>query len=220
LKGKGSVQPKPEPDQQFRDAEFCRLVLQIIAELSPCPEPTLFVVAGTHGLQRFTNGSLEELGKLLGKCLEELKARGLVEEVEGSQLVIVPARSAVDDILDLKANLELQPQATREKLGESAEDQDILVLTAENELQPQSMRQAFDRPIGCEDILDLPTKLEVHEDEHILDLTAQAPRPSKLDKPTNQQFQTKDTATGSPKRAPEPTREEIIDAMRRFISDD
>jgi hypothetical protein len=174
-------------------------VLGIIAELSPCPEPTLFVVAATRGLQRFTNGSLEELGKLLGKCVEELKARGLVKEVEGSQLVIVPARSAVDD-------------------------DDILVLTAENELQPQSVRQAFDRPIGCEDILDLPTKLEVHEDEHILDLTAelelQAPPPSKLDKPTNQQFQTKDTATGSPKRAPEPTREEIIDAMRRFISDD
>jgi hypothetical protein len=129
-----------------------------------------------------------------------------------------------DDILDLRSDVELQLQSTREKLAESTEDQAILLLTADDELQPQSARQASDRQIECEDILDVPAELDVHEDEHILDLTAelelQAPPPSKPDKPTNQQFQTKDTTTGSPKRADEPTREEIIDAMRRFISDD
>jgi hypothetical protein len=39
--------------------------------------------------------------------------------------------------------------------------------------------------------------------------------------PTNQkQLQTQAQVTDSPKRAPEPTREEIIAAMRRIISDD
>jgi hypothetical protein len=65
------------------------------------------------------------------------------------------------------------------------------------------------------------------ENEDILDLTAElglhpSLRPSKLDEaPTDQkQLQTQAHVTGSPERAQEPTREEIIAAMRRFISDD
>ena len=198
-------------------------MLEIIAELSPCPEPTLFVVAATRGLQRFANGSLEDLGKLLRKCVQELKSRGLVE-IKGSQLVIAPARSTVDeDILDLKSDLELKPQSTREKIAESAGDQDILDLTPEHELR--SVTRASDRPTEYDDILDLAAEFELHGDKQILDLTAELElqdlRPPKLDKaPSNQQLQTKNPATGGPKRAPEPTREEIIAAMRRFISDD
>jgi len=198
------------------------LVLEIIAELSPCPEPTVFLAAGTRRLQRFTGGSLEDLGKLIRQCVQELKDRGLVE-IKGSQLVIAPARSAVDeDILDLKSDVELQPQSTREKIAESAGDQGILDLTAEHELQAQSVRQTSER---YEDMLNLTAQFELHGDEHILDLTAELElqhlRPPKLDKaPTNQQSQTKDRVAGGPKRAPEPTREEIIAAMRRFMSDE
>ena len=118
----------------------------------------LFVVAANRRLERFGDGSLADLSKLLRQCVQELQARGLVE-INGEQLVITPAGSA--------------------------EDEDILDLTAELELQPSL-------------------------------------RPSKLDQaPTNQkQLQTQAHVTGGPKRAPEPTREEIIAAMRRFISDD
>jgi hypothetical protein len=159
------LKPQTEPHLSWND--FCRLVLKIIAELSPCPEPNLFVIAAVRGLERFGDGSLGDLRKLLSQCVQELQARGLVE-INGEQLVITPAGSAEDgeDILDLTTELD-------------AEDEDILYLT---------------------------TELEIH-------MLGEAP--------TNQkQLQTQAQVTDSPKRAPEPTREEIIAAMRRIISDD
>jgi hypothetical protein len=158
---------KPQAEPHLSWSDFCRLVLKIIAELSPCPEPNLFVVAANRGLERFGDGSLGDLRKLLSQCVQELQARGLVE-INGEQLVITPAGSAEDgeDILDLTTELD-------------AEDEDILYLT---------------------------TELEIH-------MLGEAP--------TNQkQLQTQAQVTDSPKRAPEPTREEIIAAMRRIISDD
>src|SRR5690348_3326131 len=129
------LQPKPpgEPESTSWN-EFCGLVLEIIAELSPCPEPTLFVVAATRGLQRFGDGTLDELSKLLGRCTQDLQARGLV--LINEQRLITPARSVEgDEILELTA------------VAESVGDDDILELTtvAENE--------AF---------LLLPAELEVH----------------------------------------------------------
>jgi hypothetical protein len=135
--------------------DFCRLVLEIIAELSPCSEQRLLIVAANRKLERFSDGSLGNLSKLLHQCVQELQARGLVE-ISGEQLVITPARSA--------------------------EDEDI-------------------------------AELELHS----------SLRPSKLDKaPTNQKpLQTQAHVAGAPKRASEPTGEEIIvAAMRRFISDE
>jgi hypothetical protein len=78
-----------------------------------------------------------------------------------------------------------------------------------------------------EDILDLTAELELHKVEDILELTAAfevhpSLRPSKLDKAPRdqQQLQPQAPGIGRPKGVAEPTREEIIAAMRRFISDD
>ena len=188
--------------------DFCRLVLEIIEELSPCPEPTLFVVAANRGLQRFGDGSLSELSKLLDHCVKELQARALVE-IKEKHFVITREPTAVaegpekEEILDLPA------------VSRSVEDEDVLDLTT-------VAGSAQD-----EDILQLTTVAGSAEDEDILELTAEfelhSPlRPAKLDEaPTNQQqLKTQAPVRGEPKRVTEPTREEIIAAMRRFVSDD
>ena len=117
----GTLQPKPQtqPDHIAWD-EFCNLVLEIIAELSPCPKPTLFVIAATRGLQRFGDGTLDNLSKLLARCLPELQARGLVQ-INSDNLVITPAGTE-EDILELS------------NVVESPMDENILVLTSEAEL--------------------------------------------------------------------------------------
>jgi hypothetical protein len=161
------LQPKPqaEPDRTSWN-EFCGLVLEIIAELSPCPEPTLFVVAATRDLQRFGDGTLDNLSKLLGQCVQELQARGLVQ-LNQNHLVITPAESTEDDdILELTT------------VVGSPVNEDILLLTAELELQPS------------------------------------------LEAQTNQeQPQMQAHSSGGRKQTSEPTREEIIAAMHRFISE-
>jgi hypothetical protein len=220
------LQPNPKTEPSLTSwNDFCRLVLEIITELSPCPEPTLFLVAATRGLQRFADGSLEDLGKLLRKCLQELKSRGLIE-ISGEQLVIATAGSARDEhILDLTPDVESQPQSVKEKPAGRAGD-NILQLTAELELQPQSVREKSARPAGDEDILNLTAELEIQKAEDLLELTAELEfhhslRPSKLQKASRDQEQLQTQAQGKgPKGAAEPTRDEIIAAMRRFISDD
>ena len=227
------MQPKHESDLSPWN-DFCRLVLEIIGELSPCPEPTLFVVSANRGLQRFGDGSLGELSKLLDRCVKELQARGLVE-INEKHLVIVPEVTAVaqgaekeeilvttsvegEDILDLTTvagSADNEDVIDLTTVAESAEDEDILELTA-------VAGSAED-----EDILELTAVAGSAEDEDILELTAELEshpslRPFKLDEaPTNrEQLQTQAAVRGGPKRAAEPTREEIIAAMRRFISDD
>jgi hypothetical protein len=279
-KGRVNLQPKPRTESSLTSwNDFCRLVLEIIEELSPCAQPTLFLVAANRGLQRFGDGTLDDLRKLLGQGVQELKSRGLVE-ISGGQLVIAaagsagaehildltadvefqpqsvkekPAGRAGDDILQLTAELELQPPSVREQSARQTRDEhildltadvefqpqsvmekpagragdDILQLTAEFELQPQSVREQSARQTRDEDILDLTAELELHEAEDLLELTAELEfspslRPSKLDKVPRdlQQLQTPAPGTGRPKGAAEPTREEIIAAMRRFVSDD
>ena len=162
------MQPKPQgdPDRTCWN-EFCGLVLEIIAELSPCPEPTLFVIAATRGLQRFGDGTLEDLSKLLGQCVQELQARDLVQ-INEKNLLITPTESTQEeDILELTT------------VARSPVNEDVLLLTAELELLP-SLR---------------PSK---HEEAH-----------------TNQE----QLQTSGQKQAGEPTREEVIAAMRRFISE-
>jgi hypothetical protein len=232
-------------------------MLEIITELSPCPEPTLFLVAANRGLQRFGDGTLDDLRKLLGQSVQELKSRGLVE-ISGEQLVIATAGSAGDEhILDLTADVECQPQSVNEKPAVRVGD-DIIELTAELEFQPQSVREKSARDIldltaelelhdvdhlleltaelefqpqsvrekSARDILDLTAELELHDVDHLLELTAElefhpSVRPSKLDKALRDQRQLQTQAQGKgPKGAAEPTREEIIAAMRRFISDE
>jgi hypothetical protein len=143
-------------------------VLKIIAELSPCSEPKLFIVAANRGLARFGDGSLGDLSKLLGQCVQELQARGVVE-INGGQLVIAPAGSA--------------------------EDEDILDLTAELKLHPSKLDEA-----------------SINQKQPNLDYAGEDSRTGTLQTPA--------LVSGSTERAPEPTREEIIAALRQFLSDD
>ena len=161
------MQPKPQTELNPASwNEFCTLVVEIVAELSPCPEPTLFVIAATRGLQRFGDGTLHDLGKLLRQSLQELQARGLVQ-INKDNLLIAPTED--EDILELTA------------VVKSPIDEDILVLTSELEL--------------C------------------------SPDPGTRDEaPNEKQPQTQTHISNSPEHAPEPTREEIIAAMRRFVS--
>jgi hypothetical protein len=278
------LQPKPQAESDLTAwNDFCHLVLKIVDELSPCPEPTLFVVAANRGLQRFGDGSLGDLSKLLERCVKELQARGLVE-IKEKHLVITPAltagagdpekeeildqpaltRSAEDeDILDLttvtgsaedEGILELTAAAgsaededilDRTTVAGNAEDEGIFELTAvagsaehEDVLDLTNVAGGA----GHEDIVELTTVAGSAEDEDVLELTAVTGTagdedileltaelelhpslpPSKLDKaPTKQeQLQTQEPVSRGPKRGPEPTREEIIAAMRKFMSDE
>jgi len=163
------LQPKPQsqPDHTAWD-EFCNLVLEIIAELSPCPKPTLFVIAATRGLQRFGDGTLDNLSKLLARCLPELQARGLVQ-INSDNLVITPAGTE-EDILELS------------NVVESPMDENILVLTSEAELYHSNTG--------------------THDEARI----------------NQKQLQTQTQPSDGPAHASEPTREEIIAALRRFVS--
>ena len=280
------MQPKPQSEPHLTSwNDFCRLVLEIIAEQSPCSQSTLFLLAIARGLQSFGDVTLDELKKLLRRCVQELKARGLVQ-IDGANLILTPALSTEDeDILELTAEAptraQLQPQTqatgnpkpprepTREWISAapagSAEYEDILELTAEvpinqtktqvtgspNAREPtrermtaapaqprqlQTGNPARERTSAAaqsakeedilkltaefelneiEDILELTAELELNEVEDILELTAELEhhpplRPSKGN----------ETTTNQPQRAREPTREEIIAAMRQFISDE
>ena len=92
--------PQPEPNVSSRD-EFPRLVLKLIADLSPCTEPTLFIEAVLQGLQKFAPGTLVEFRKLLGQCVDKLQSGGYVR-LDGKHFVIVAAgKSDEAEILEL-----------------------------------------------------------------------------------------------------------------------
>lgn len=216
-------------------------MLEIIAELSPCSEPMLFFMATYRGLQRFGDGSLGDLSKLLDQCVQEFQARGLVK-INEKHLVFIPAGSLEDEgickltavagspenevILDLPAVVEDEDTTV---FG-SPENEDILELTTVfGSAEDEDMLEltAVAGSAENEDILELTAIAGSAEAEEILELTAELElrpslRPSKLDEaPINQrQSPTQSPLAGGPKRAPEPTREEIIAAMRKFISDD
>jgi hypothetical protein len=134
-KGEVQLQPNPQAKSELTSwDDFRRSVLNIIAELSPCPEPTLFVIAGLRGLQAFGDGTLEDLRKLLGQSVQELQGRGLVE-INGEQLVITSAgrldgQDIVESLTEDDDILELSTVA------EGAAEGDNLLLTAELELKP------------------------------------------------------------------------------------
>jgi hypothetical protein len=117
-------------------------------------------MAAARGLQRFGDGTLSELDKLLSQCVRELKARGVVQVV-GEQLVITPARSAEAAEVELRpSKLDEAPtiqtragspkrvakQRTEEMIAapaRRAEDEDILDLTPELELHSPSKPDAI-----------------------------------------------------------------------------
>lgn len=221
------MHPKHQAESRLTSwNDFCRVVLEIIAEQSPCAQPTLFLIATSRGLQSFGDGSLGELEKLLDRCVQELKARGLVQLV-GEHLVLSPARSVEDeDILELTGEMELHEigeilELTNEL--ELHEDEDILELTAELELHPSprlSMRDEVRinrtqraREPTREEIIAAPARSAAEED--ILDLT-----PELEIRPSLRSSERDEALPNRTQRAREPTREEIIAAMRQFISDE
>jgi hypothetical protein len=131
--------------------------------------------------------SLAEFKKLLSRWVRELRARGLVQ-IDGGRLLVATAGSAEIGLTS--------------EFGQH-EVEDVLGLTHDLELRE------------LEEILDLTPELERHEFDDVPELTPELElRPSvatsKPDEaPMNQ-------AIGR-KGAPEPTKEEIIAAMRRFI---
>src|SRR5262245_51851117 len=121
------LQPSSQAEPELNSwDDFCRSVLNLIAEMSPCPEPTLFVAVGLRGLQRFGDGTLEDLRKLLGRCVQELRERGLVEIKEG-QLLISPAGSAEDQDI-------LKPMTEADDILELTTDDDILELRTDDDI--------------------------------------------------------------------------------------
>ena len=111
----------------------------------------------------------------------------------------MPEAPKTNDILDLTT-----------ELAGSAEDEEILDLT--NELAGSA---------EDEEILDLTNELELHPST--LDKASINQKQAKLDdvweQPRTGTLQTQAPVTGDT-AAPDPTREEIIAAMRKFISDD
>jgi hypothetical protein len=212
-------------------------VLKIIAELSPCSESKLLIVAANHGLERFGDGSLGDLSKLLGQCVQELQARRLVE-ITGEQLVIAPPASAEDeDILDLTAELELRPpkldEASTNRKRANPDDaweepragapQTKAQVTDGTERPPEPTREEIIPAAAAasaedEDILDLTAEpARSAEDEDILDLTAELElRPPKLDEAsTNQKQANPDDAWEEPHTGTPQTQAQVTESMER-----
>jgi hypothetical protein len=131
------VQPKSEVETRIAPwNDFCRSVLRVIAEQSPCPESMLLIVAANQGLGRFGDGTLSKLQELLHQCTQELQARGFVN-TNKQHLVISPAGKAEDeDTTTVAAKPEDGDVAELTVLPGEPEDTDILDLTCPPELSP------------------------------------------------------------------------------------
>jgi hypothetical protein len=222
-KGEVQLQSKPQAVPGLTSLnDFHRAVLEIIEEMSPCSEPKIFITTISRGLGSFGDGSLGDFRKLLGQCVQDLKARGLVAIDEDAFVIVSEVSAEDEDILDPTAELEQHPAG----LGEAS--------TNQKEMDPDDAGVTD----GAERAPELPkedmnaTSSESAEDVEILDPTAEfeqnAPRPNEAS--TSQGYAGGDPNTGIPQtqaevtddaeHVAELTREEIIAAMRQFISDD
>jgi hypothetical protein len=231
-KGEVQLQSKPQAVPGLTSLnDFHRAVLEIIEEMSPCSEPKIFITMISRGLGSFGDGSLGDFRKLLGQCVQDLKARGLVA-IDEDAFVIVSEVSAEDEDILARAVAKHLPERLAELeqhpagLGEAS--------TNQKEMDPDDAGVTD----GAERAPELPkedmnaTSSESAEDVEILDPTAEfeqnAPRPNEAS--TSQGYAGGDPNTGTPQtqaevtddaeHVAELTREEIIAAMRQFISDD
>lgn len=90
---------------------FCRSLLQIIAELSPCSEQKLFIVAVNRDLPESRELSLGDFKELLHKRLQQLEEQGFLK-VSGEELVITRPEDASIEAQD---DTERTPKPTREE---------------------------------------------------------------------------------------------------------
>lgn len=176
--GESPLQPQAQP-QLASWAEFRQSVLSIIAERSPCSDPKLFIAAANQGLERFGDGSLSGLRKLLDQCVRQLRASGLVE-INRGQFVLTPAGSAEADILELTAELEISPCNT-DKARPPAKELCSGTRPPEPKVTDRTARPSHPR----RERTCAPT---VNAEEDILELTAELElRSAMRDEPNTQQ---------------------------------
>jgi hypothetical protein len=159
------------------------------------------------------------------------------------EIIAAPAGSVEDeDILDLTAELELHPPSKLDEVPTNQKQANLdhawqeprtdtlqtqAQVTGGTESAPEPTREeiiaAAAGSVEDEDILDLMAELELHPPSK-LDEVPTNKKQANLDhawqEPSTDTLQTQAQVTGGTESAPKPTREEIIAAMRRFISDD
>ncbi len=132
------LQAKIFSDRDLSSLSDChRSTLNIIKECSPCSEPKLFITAINSSLECFGGRPLAELRELLGQCVEDLKAGGLVAVVE-NQFVIADATGAGAN-KEVIPNEEARSERCDRGLGRESIDQDR---DREAPSVPQQMHQA------------------------------------------------------------------------------
>ena len=153
-----------------------RSVLNIIAERSPCPEPKLFITAINSGLECFRGMPLGDLRELLGQCVQDLKAGGLVEIVEDEFVLADTAGAEDEETLDQTADLELRPrkldgessaQGHTEEPPTSGRAHSAVTDDAGDADEPPTEESGTAPPVSVEDadILDLSGALELAREE-------------------------------------------------------
>jgi len=111
-KGKLQLEAKTQTELDPSSLDDCRRsVLNIIAERAPCPEPKLFITAINSGLECFGGRSLADLRELLGQCVQNLKADGLVEIVENEFVLANTGNAGAEeeDTVDQSSEREQRP---------------------------------------------------------------------------------------------------------------
>jgi cell pole-organizing protein PopZ len=95
--------------------DFCRSMLQLVAELSPCSEERLFITAVNRELVGSRDLSLGDVKALLHKCVQQLEAQGLLK-IHGEELVITEPGNGP---LEAQGSTERAPEPTREEIPAS-----------------------------------------------------------------------------------------------------
>jgi TolA-binding protein len=229
------LQSKSQPDFSTSNA-FNRAVLEIIADLSPCSEPKLFMTAITRGLTRASEESLGDFRARLGRCVEHLQARGVVAR-EGDELALASTADAEnltaelefakEDVSTLREELQSlqtqaqEPERPREdpKANEPQEHEDLLDLAGEIEFledaaTPQEQASLSDNE--PETPREGAVALETAEDVDILDLT-EALAPDAPEDASNDEEHAEDDVHANPTRGTE--REDMIARMTQFFLD-
>jgi cell pole-organizing protein PopZ len=92
--------------------DLCRSVLQIIAELSPCSEKKLFIVAVNRDLAGSRHLSLGDFEVRLHKSVQQLEERGLLK-IHGGELVLTEPGNGP---LEAQGDAALSPEPTNEEV--------------------------------------------------------------------------------------------------------
>lgn len=165
-------QSPSEPDLSFL-GERHRSVLNIITECSPCSEPKLFIAAINAKLDCFGDTSLSELRDVLGQCVRELKASGLIKVLD-DEIVMASEPGAWNEEED-PAALSLVESRGEDGVSEDASWSDMQRTFADLEETPERAPdgQKSENDTGSAgseaelDVLDLTDELEIVELEDI-----------------------------------------------------